>query len=327
MAKKISRRGFGLASVALLTGSLASSASAARMNSGLVVPGTGARVAKTGDDFEDESWVYTPQLPKSSWNIDKEIRVPGGVSQNRLWVEAAKRGQPDIIKRIPTPPGGIEGSTGSMLIQSLRTGVPGQLSYAEQQDDLLHNLAERIGGEIPVSSTPNCVCRVYIPAASQWERRNGSSFGFRVGLWGVTPKGKDEEYWPGLFLVMMRETTKEGTKETMRLNIRADGWGRDLYGPSFEPASWCTLGMSMTPDGQVQFFGKKGVEDLTAKDHLGSYHPYGYRATRFQTFFYNVINRDDGQSWSTPWTIDNAMLYVASAPQQRAAYFGSGTTR
>src|SRR5689334_18835928 len=64
------------------------------------VPGTGQTLLT--DDFEDESWTFTPNGQKSSYNIDKKVRLPGGISSNRMWAEAALRGQPDIVKRIAT---------------------------------------------------------------------------------------------------------------------------------------------------------------------------------------------------------------------------------
>src|ERR1700733_6140508 len=68
-----------------------------------VVPGTGTRIAF--DDFEDASWSYEPNLPKSSSNLDNQERQPGGVSSNSRWYESALRGQPDVVKRVPTPAG------------------------------------------------------------------------------------------------------------------------------------------------------------------------------------------------------------------------------
>ena len=40
-----------------------------------IVPGTGTKVTKVGDDFEDEKWQYVFNNPKASSNIDKEILV------------------------------------------------------------------------------------------------------------------------------------------------------------------------------------------------------------------------------------------------------------
>lgn len=318
MSHNITRRAFGLGSLALAA-SAATPASlfSAPQQQKLVIPGTGLRLAKTGDDFEDEKFAYYPQHPKSSWNIDEEMRIPGGISANNLWAEGGKRGTPDIVKRIETPPGGMEGSKGCMMMQSINPGIPGRRSNQEQQDDLLHNVEGVTGTQIPVSWSPNVICRVYIPAESQWEKRNGPTFGYRIGLWGYTPKGKHDEYWPGIFFHMQRQADKDGkTKASILSVVRADGIGQDLRSLTFEPGTWCTLGMSMLPDGSVQFYGRPDIEDLTAKDLLGAYFCYSWRATTFTTFFFNVINWDNGSSWGTPWAVDNAFLYVATPPQK-----------
>ena len=317
MPVRISRRHFGLSTLALGTSLLAGQTQAAeRQPMKAVVPGTGIPVARSGDDFEAEDWIYYPQLPKSSWNIDDEIRAPGGVSKNFQWVEAAKRGQPDVVRRVATPPGGIEGSKGSMLLQSLYSGVPNRPSGEQNQDDLLSN-SEQLGGRaIPVSWSPNCVCRVYVVPHTKWEERNGASFGYRLGLvgWG---KENNEEYWPGMFFHMERGLKDNKRTYFVRAWIRADGYGRDMPSLTFEDNSWITMGMSCTPDGACHFFLRPGIEDLEAKDLVGSYWCYSYRAHSFQCFFYNVINQDDGRSIGTPWIIDDAMLYCATAPVNR----------
>src|SRR5262245_49188904 len=124
MPTKLSRRQFGLASLALGSSLVATSGFAQGYRKyPPVIPGSGIRVARTGDDFEAEDWAYYPQHPKSSWNIDEDVREPGSSSKNGLWAEGAKRGTPDFVRRVPTPDGGIEGSTGSMLFQSLHSGI------------------------------------------------------------------------------------------------------------------------------------------------------------------------------------------------------------
>ena len=329
MAKAFSRRKFGGYSFSLLSALLAGQATTvfgepqvppgqarkAPPPSNVLLAGTGRRVANGDDDFELEDFVYYPQHPKSSYNIDKNIRVPGAITKNLRWVEAAKRGAPDIVKRVPTPPGGIEGSKGAMLIQTLYSGVPGKLSYEDQQDDLLYNLSAMIGRYIPVSHSPNCTVRVYIPKASEWEPLYHHSFGFRAGLLGNTPKGDSDEYWPGFFFEQRYDLKNNERHSFIQSWVRADGWGRDMPGPTFEADSWATLGMSFTPDGQCHFFARPGVEDLTLADHQGSYFCYSWRAHTFQTYFFNVMNRDDGRSISTPWVIDDPQLFVATPPQ------------
>ena len=116
-----------------------------------VVPGTGQRVTKVGDDFEDPKWTYVFNLPKSSDENDKQQRLPAGAAKNGRWFEGVMRGQPDVIERVPTPEGGIPGSTGSLLLRSKQTGVPGSFSGQNQQDDLIVDVNSRLGGPIPVS--------------------------------------------------------------------------------------------------------------------------------------------------------------------------------
>lgn len=340
MPTPVSRRHFLLGSAAALA---AGSLTCPRANSeprlpvgtelpkqslqGVVVPGTGPRVPRTGDDFEDAEWFFWPQHPKSSYNIDENIRAPGGVSKNYLWVEAAKRGTPDLVKRVPTPPNGIEGSKGALMMQTLYSGVPGRLSGADQQDDLLQDVKGRFGSEIPVSWTPNVTVRVWVPPADKWEMRYDYSFGFRAGLLGHTPKGKSDEFWPGIFLEQQFDL-KGGEKHSfVRSRIRGDEWGRDLPGPTYECETWITMGMSFTPDGRCHFFSKAGVEDLTIKDHLGSWYSYNWRAHTFQAYFFNVMNRDDGRSLSSPWIIDDPALYAATSPQQRSAQLPGGVKK
>src|SRR5262245_65099133 len=124
MLSRLSRRQFGLASLAvgssLLTRRLEGQGYRPYPP---VIPGSGIRVARTGDDFEAEDWAFYPQHPKSSWNIDENVREPGSSSKNGLWAEGAKRGTPDFVRRVATPEGGIEGSTGSMLFQTLHSGI------------------------------------------------------------------------------------------------------------------------------------------------------------------------------------------------------------
>ncbi|MEQ8836822.1 MAG: hypothetical protein RID07_08465, partial [Lacipirellulaceae bacterium] len=42
------------------------------------VPGTGVKVERLGDDFEDANWKYTMNGSKASHEQDKKQRAPGG---------------------------------------------------------------------------------------------------------------------------------------------------------------------------------------------------------------------------------------------------------
>jgi hypothetical protein len=138
------------------------------------------RFQQVGDDFEDPKWNYFLNEPKSSSENDKQERLPAGRSANGRWGEGLMRGQPDVIKRVATPPGGMSGSEGAMLIVSRYTGVPGSTSGQTRQDDLIALVDQRLGGAIPVSRSPSVVVRVYLPPWEQWEERNGNTFCFRA---------------------------------------------------------------------------------------------------------------------------------------------------
>ena len=116
-----------------------------------IVPGTGVEVAKVGDDFEDPTWTYIPNNPKSTEDIDKNQHQPVGRSSNGRWYEGVKRGHPDIVRRVETPPGGLPGSEGAMLMQSLYTGIPNHPSGVMHQEDFICNVQNRLGGPMSVA--------------------------------------------------------------------------------------------------------------------------------------------------------------------------------
>ena len=129
----------------------------------ILVPGTGVQLTQVGDDFEDESWDFIANNPKSSEDIDEKQRMPIGKSTNGRWYEGAKRGHPDVVKRVPTPRGGLKGSDGSLLLKSLQTGIPKTPSFTMHQDDFICNVQYRLGGTVRVDQSPNMTTRVFLP--------------------------------------------------------------------------------------------------------------------------------------------------------------------
>jgi len=280
------------------------------------VPGSGKKVAEVGDDFEDPNWSWTGNLPKASYEIDKQSRPPYGGSANGRWFEPELRGAPDYVKRVATPDGGIPGSKGALALRTLYSGVPGKLSRDMQQDDFIANMGRF--ANMSVSRAPSVVARVYLPPFEQWEQRTGATFGFRAGMKATVNKSRgvfgtsseSKEYWPGMFIWFNAKGGSPNGVASAKLLIRSDENGRELNGPAIAQPGWWTLGMSFSPDGKVHYYAKAGVDNLTAKDHLGSYSPYGYRGEIFETFFFNINNQDDGKSWSTEWIVDDPALYV-----------------
>lgn len=276
-----------------------------------IVPGTGELLKDCGDDFEDPKWKYFYNLPKSSHEQDEQQRAPGGVSNNGLWHEGGKRGTPDVVRRVPTPPGGIEGSTGALLIATKNSGIPGSPSGQQQQDDLLMMFNKRLGRNIPMAWQPSCTVRVYLPPWEDWEKRNGPSFGIRCDCMGREPDGSEEAYWPGMFILRNATKDKEGKMVyAAKITCRGDRLGRDVRKLDIDEPGWWTFGISFSEDGQIHYYAHKGVADLTKDDHLMSSYPYGERCLTLNNFFFNVANMDNGHTWSTPWVIDDPKVYV-----------------
>lgn len=274
------------------------------------VPGTGDLITRAFDDFEDPNWSYRLNLPKSSYEQDDNQRAPGGYSNNKLWHEGAKRGTPDVVKRVATPPGGIEGSKGALMFQTRYSGIPGQLTGQQQQDDLLMKIDRRLGRSIPVTWQPSCTVRVYLPEWSQWEQRSGASFGMRADARGRMPDGETASMWPGMFLLFRKANGRSIEKDHAQITVRASTNGRDMRSITIDEPGWWTLGMSFTPDGKIHYYASEGVDDLTEEDYLTSSFAYSYRCLCFDNFFFNVANWDNGKSWSTPWVIDDPKVFV-----------------
>jgi hypothetical protein len=211
------------------------------------------------------------------------------------------------------------------VLRSLQTGTPKRPTFKQQQDDFIASVVEHVG-RVSVSRGPSVVARVFLPPTDQWENRTGCQFAFRISLQaqgrppqrsrrgGVIDKGDDGVFWPGMFIDFYSKEGKGATgKESDfgAIRIRADQRGGEFLGKHITVTGWWTLGMSVSSDGQVHYYAKPGVEDLTAEDYITSQYPYGKQAYQFQTFFFNVCNGDDDETWSTEWIIDDPRMYLA----------------
>ena len=292
-----------------------------------VVPGTGEKLSEVGDDFEDANWSFIPNLPKSSNNIDKQVRYPSGQVNNNRWFESLLRGQPDVVERVATPAGGLPSSKGAMKLRSVQTGIPGVPSHKMQQDDFIMNGNTRFGGNIQSAMSPNAVCRVYVPPFAQWEQRTGSSLGFRIETLTHVMKpvtgaskffkkaGKTrqlDQAWPGMFIQLNSKTDGVNKEDSAVFVIRADEYGQDFVaGPVIKEPGWWTLGLTLSTDGRVHYYAVQGVGRLKATDRIASTMPYGEPNLQMNTVFFNVMNSDNGRTWSTEWIIDDVEVFVA----------------
>ena len=290
-----------------------------------VVPGTGKEIVGVADDFEDPDWDYIPRNPKSTEDIDEKQRAPMGRSTNGRWYEGIKRGHPDVVKRVATPAGGIKGSKGALLLKSLHTGIPGQVSRTMHQDDFVCNVQYRLKRTIKVSELPSVTTRVFLPPVDKWENRSGPHFGFRLALettamvdkevgFGIFKREKrelgNEVYWPGMFVEFESKNQTKKKNDYSYWRIRSNRKGGDFRGPQITTTGWWTLGMSVTPDGMVHYYASPGVDKLSEDDYITSQFPYDYRCERFRTFFYNICSADDGKRWSTAFIVDDPKVFV-----------------
>ena len=282
-----------------------------------LVPGRGTLVEYVGDDFEDPGWEFIHNMPKGSRENNERTNGPSGFSVNRRWIEGPERGQPDFVQVVPTPPDGLPGSTRALQISTLRSGVPGINTNDVQQDDLIASCSSRLGRSIYASELPSCVVRVYLPDPQLWENRSGPHFGFRLGCaTTVQEQGffvsndKAEPYWPGIWIHFRSETNQKNKQDSAFLSIRSDRSGRDFKSIEITEFGWWTMGMSVTADGRVHYYAHPGIEDLTESDLLTSQLPYGFAVERMTSFFFDICNKNDGKTWSTPFVIDDPSLYV-----------------
>ncbi len=289
---------------------------------GQLVPGTGVPLNNVGDDFEDENWTWVPNAPKSSREQDEQTRPPMGYSTNGRWFESPKRGMPDVIERVPTPPNGIPGSKGALKLQTLNSGIPGFASRQMEQDDFIMACSSRVGA-VSIARSPSVVTRVWLPPFENWENRSGSHFGYRLDLkttvtetkqskrlfFSRKTERKQETYWPGFFIEFHSSHDPRYKEDEAQLLIRGNNLGHEVKSIKLTPG-WWTFGMSVTSNGQVHYYARQGVEDLRAQDHLYSSFPYGFSAEQFATHFFNSVNMNDGRTWSTPFIIDDPTVYV-----------------
>jgi hypothetical protein len=285
------------------------------------VPGTGTCIEYVSDNFEEAGWGFDHRFPKSSREQDQQERGPLGRSTNDRWHEGPERGQPDQIQVVATPAGGLQGSTKALMLRTLHSGIPGFNTRDVQQDDLIANCIARLRGGIPVSERPSCTVRVYLPPVEQWERRAGPQFGYRAsastmtvgksrGIFSASRESEVEPYWPGMWIHFRPAGTKGAKTDSAYITVRSNRMGWDFPAKEIDQFGWWTLGISFSPDGMVHYYASPGVDDLTAADYLTSQNPYGYQARQFRTYFFDVCNRNDGQSWSTPFVIDDPKLFV-----------------
>ena len=136
-----------------------------------------------------------------------------------------------------------------------------------------------------------------------------------AGLFSISRESEVEPYWPGIWIHSQREGQRGAKADGAYLAVRSNRMGHDfrVRDISTDEFGWWTFGMSFSPDGMVHYYASPGVDELSEADYISSQFPYGYQARQFRTYFFDVCNRNDGRTWSTPWVIDDPKLYLVDA--------------
>ena len=61
----------------------------------------------------------------------------------------------------------------------------------------------------------------------------------------------------------------------------------------------------------MHYYAVQGIGRLKATDRIANTMPYGEPNLQMNTVFFNVMNSDNGRTWSTEWIIDDVEVFVA----------------
>ena len=197
-----------------------------------------------------------------------------------------------------------------MLMQTLWSGVPNRPMASRKRSKMIslrrRRLENRPDSPSPVRRAEIVCAGLTLPPFDKWEKRTGNSFGYRAcihttkkdtNFWG-RHQTKGDIFWPGMFICFYSHADSGAKEDSAQFIIRADQQGQDVAGPRIPKGDcWYTLGMSFGANGQVNYYAKEGVENLTAKDHIASYFAYSDKCEQLESFFFDLVNQDDGKSW------------------------------
>lgn len=129
------------------------------------------------DDFEETKWCYDC----------------GG-----LWRSGSGDGVPEILKRVPTPVGGKEGSKGSLEI---RTNKIDRDQSPSMEKLLTAEFKDKLKRKLKRVHKPVFIVRVWLPPFNQWG--DHYTFGFRHE--SFLENGSKDQNYSSLFLVYNRQ--------------------------------------------------------------------------------------------------------------------------
>lgn len=204
------------------------------------------RLNELCDDFEDTNWSYNYQ---------------NHISNNRLWRSGSGRGEPELLKRVTTPDGGKNGSTGALEI---RTGEidrnddsdpPGDPS---QEDFLTVEFKQKVERELTRADQPVFIVHVWLPSFDQWG--DYYSFGFRHECYS----NNSPKYYPSIWL-RYNAPNFPGANFFFRIGTIVTG---DIYGGPIKQPGWWTLAIAFDENGIGHYYACPGTDVPTEKNKV-----------------------------------------------------------
>ena len=251
------------------------------------MPGTGTKIDYVGDKFEEADWGFVHNMPKSSKELNERTYGPMAYSMNRRWAEGPERGQPDSLKVDSHAARRSAGQHAGVADHDVAVRHPGRQFQRRPARRFDHErcLANRFD-DSRRASCRTVSCESICPTRSCGKIDPGPHFGIRLGvrttaekpregLFAIGTEMKNEPYWPGIWIHFKSETSRGVEKDSAYLTIRSNSRGGDFRSKEIpvEQFGWWTFGMSISGDGQIHYFAKPGIEDLTMDDHITSQFP------------------------------------------------------
>ncbi|MFH1507170.1 MAG: hypothetical protein ABIG46_01910 [Candidatus Omnitrophota bacterium] len=209
------------------------------------VLGRNHRLNDLCDDFEDVNWYF---------DYDKRE------SNNGLWKANTgdnDKGEPEILKRVSPPAGGIIGSTGALVIQ---TNIPEKVvdKNKDQEDSESTGTGQH---KLSREKQPVFIVRVYLPPFAEWG--DYYSFGFRILAYGNAPH--DTPAVPSIWI--RYEGKIKGAHFYFRI-FDKQGMPVEVIGKPIKQYGWWTLAIAFDQNGNSRFYAKPGVEPLSNSDKM-----------------------------------------------------------
>lgn len=216
------------------------------------VLGRAVRLDILCDDFEDRDWHY---------NYQDHTCYRG------FW-GPADRGEPEFIRRVVTPSGGLKESSGALEI---RTDNSGKDNNPGQDDLKTQGFSTRLGRDLARADQPLFVVRVWLPPFSEWPEGKGLGvFGFRQAA--QLTENRTSEYYPSIWFCYDKQI---GPSPYFFFRL-GNGRALDVRGDAISQPGWWTLAIAFDTKGIGHYYARPGIKTPTEANKM-------FDTTRFRT--------------------------------------------